>query len=137
LSTADLRKSDRTGGLSGGLFQWVDLFALLAALPVFLLAGLPMFGYLAAALAWIAQRGIQVVVGRRAAASDDPRTLVGLAAGSMILRSWIVAGAVFGVGIAAGDDDGLAAAVLAISLFTIYFAAQLMFRPLEDGKAVP
>jgi hypothetical protein len=141
LSTADLRKSDRAGGLGGGLlgalFQWVDLLALLAALPVFVLGGLPMFGYLAAALAWIVQRGIQVAIGRRAAASDDPRTLVGLAAGSMILRSWIVAGAVFGVGIAAGDDDGLAAAVLSISLFTVYFAAQLMLRPVEDGKAIP
>lgn len=140
MSTADLRKSDRVGGvggLVGGLFHWVDLVALLAALPVFALAGLPMLGYLAAALAWIAQRAIQVVVGRRAAASDDPRAMVGLAAGSMILRSWIVAGAIFGVGIGAGDEDGLAAAVLSISLFTIYFAAQLMLRPLEDGKAVP
>jgi hypothetical protein len=117
-------------------FHWLDLFALAAALPVFLLAGLPMLGFAVAALAWIAQRAIQVVIQRRASASDDPRAVVGLAAGSMILRSWIVAGAVFAVGVAGEDEDGLAAAVLAISLFTVYFAAQLMLRPLEGGRVL-
>jgi hypothetical protein len=116
--------------------HWLDLFALAAALPVFLLAGLPMLGFAAAAAAWIVQRAIQVAVQRRSSATDDPRTVVGLAAGSMILRSWIVAGAVFAVGVAGKDEDGLAAAGLAISLFTVYFAAQLMFRPLEDGRAL-
>jgi hypothetical protein len=125
LSTAALRR-----------FEWVDLAALVAALPVFLVAGLPLLGYLAAAAAWIVQRGIQVAVQRRASASDDPRTIVGLAAGSMILRSWIVAGAVFAVGIAGNNEDGLAAAVLSISLFTVYFAAQLMLRPLDGGRAL-
>ena len=125
MSTAALRR-----------FEWVDLAALVAALPVFLIAGLPLPGYFAAAAAWIVQRGIQVAVQRRASASDDPRTVVGLAAGSMILRSWIVAGAVFAVGIAGSNEDGLAAAVLAISLFTVYFAAQLMLRPLDGGRAL-
>jgi hypothetical protein len=133
LSTAGLKRSDR----SIAAFQWLDLFALAAALPLFLLASLPMLAYAGVALAWIAQRAIQVVVQRRASASDDPRAIVGLAAGSMMLRSWIVAGTVFAVGVAGEDEDGLAAAILAISLFTIYFAAQMMFRPLEDGRALP
>jgi hypothetical protein len=125
LSTAALRR-----------FEWADLAALVVALPVFLLAGLPLLGYLAGGAAWIVQRGIQVAVQRRASASDDPRTVVGLAAGSMILRSWIVAGAVFVVGVAGSNEDGLAAGVLAISLFTIYFGAQLMLRPLDGGRAL-
>jgi len=112
----------------------LDLIALAAALPLFLLAGLPIAGYLVAALAWLAQRAIQVAVQRRAAASDDPRTIVGLTAGGMIARSWLVAGAIFGVGLAAGDEDGLAAAALVIALFTIYFAIQLMTRPVEIGR---
>ena len=40
--------------------KYVDLLVLAAALAVFVLAGLPMIGYAAAAAAWLAQRGIQV-----------------------------------------------------------------------------
>jgi hypothetical protein len=115
--------------------RWLDLIALAAALPVFLLAGLPIAGYIAAALAWIAQRVIQAAIQARVAASEDPRAIVGLTAGGMIARAWLVAGAIFGVGIAAGDEDGLAAAALAIALFTIYFAVQLALRPLgPEGR---
>jgi hypothetical protein len=115
--------------------RWLDLIALAAALPLFLLADLPIAGYVAAALAWLAQRAIQVALQRRAAASKDPRAIVGLTAGGMIARSWLVAGAIFGVGLAAGDEDGLAAAALVIVLFTIYFALQLALRPLgPEGR---
>jgi hypothetical protein len=120
---------------SRAAIRWLDLIVLAAALPVFLLAGLPMLGYGVAAVAWLAQRAIQVALQRRAASSEDPRTIVALTAGGMILRAWMVAGAVFGVGVAGSNDDGLAAAVLVISLFTIYFATQLIVRPLGDGRA--
>jgi hypothetical protein len=114
--------------------RWLDLIVLAAALPVFIVADLPLAGYFAAAFAWIVQRAIQVLVQRRLAAAEDPRTIVGLTAGSMIARGWILAGTVFGVGIAAGDEDGLAAAVLVLSLFTIYFSLQLALRPLDGGR---
>lgn len=114
--------------------RWLDLIALALALPLFLAAGLPMLGYAVTAVAWLAQRAVQIAVHRRATASDDPRTIVGLTAGSMIFRAWILAGAVFAVGLAGSDKDGLAAAGLAIALFTIYFATQLMTRPLEGGR---
>jgi len=115
------------------VIRWLDLILLAGALPVFVLAELPLAGYFAAAAAWITQRAIQIAVQRRASAAEDPRTIVGLTVGSMIARGWIVAGAVFGVGLAAGDKDGLAAAVLVLSLFTVYFATQMTLRPFEDG----
>ena len=46
--------------------KYVDLLVLAAALAVFVLAGLPMIGYAAAAAAWLAQRGIQDLAARRA-----------------------------------------------------------------------
>jgi hypothetical protein len=116
-----------------GALRWLDLFALAAALPLFLIADLPLAGYFVAALAWLAQRAIQVAIQRRVAAADDPRVIVGLTAGGMIARAWLVAGAIFGVGLAAGNEDGLAAAALVIALFTIYFATQLVTRPFEIG----
>jgi len=112
------------------VLRWLDLVVLVIALPVFLAAGLPLAGYLVGGLAWLAQRLVQLAVARRAKAADDPRTIVGLTAGSMILRGWMVALSIFLVGL--GDNDaGLAAAVLVISLFTIYFAMQLALRPIE------
>jgi hypothetical protein len=116
--------------------RYLDLLVLLAALPVFLLADLPFQGYLAAGAAWIAQRLIQRVLQRRVDASDDPRTVVGIAAASMILRGWLVALAIFLVGLSE-REAGLAAAVLVISLFTIYFAVEVALRPLDSKDVRP
>jgi len=113
------------------VLRYLDLVLLAVALPVFLLAGLPMLGYAAAAAAWLVQRAIQIKTDRMARASEDPRTVAGLLAGSLLARGWLVALAVFGVGIAADRQDGLAAAVLAISLFTAYFTATMFSRPFE------
>jgi hypothetical protein len=108
--------------------QYLDLGLLVVALPVFIAAGLPFEAFLAGGGAWLLQRFVQRVLVRRAAASADPRTIVGFTAASMIVRGWIVALAIFLVGL--GDHDaGLAAAVLVIALFTVYFAMQLVTRP--------
>ncbi|MEK6229051.1 MAG: hypothetical protein AABM31_06970, partial [Actinomycetota bacterium] len=106
-----------------------------AALPLFLLAGLPMLGYTVAAAAWLVQRGINHLAQAKAKASDDPRTVVGLLAGSMIGRGWLTAGAIMAVGLAAEREDGLAAAILCITLFSIYFPMQMIVRPFDDPKA--
>ena len=112
---------------------------ILLALPVFLLAGWPMLGYAAAAVAWIVQRVINDALARRAAASDDPKTVVGLTAGSMIGRGWLVALTIFGAYLIAGSDDavGLAAAVLVVVLFTAYFTVSLILRPFENHRELP
>jgi hypothetical protein len=49
----------------------------------------------------------------------------------MIGRGWLCAGAIFAVGLAAGDDAGLAAALLVIGLFTVYFTIGMITRPME------
>jgi len=55
--------------------RYLDLVLLVLALPVFVLGGLPLLGYAAGAVAWLVQRAIQVVLSRKAAESDDPRTV--------------------------------------------------------------
>ena len=109
----------------------LDLVVLALALPIFVLAGLPLAGYAAGAGAWLVQRAIQVTLERRARASDDPRTVVGLTAGSMIGRGWLVALTIFGVGVAVDREAGLSAAVLVIVLFTVYFTVTMILRPFE------
>jgi hypothetical protein len=116
------------------VLRLLDLVVLALALPLFVLAGLPLAGYAAGAGAWLAQRGVQVLLERRARASDDPRTVVGLTAGSMIARGWLVALTIFGVGMLAEREDGLAAAVLVIVLFTIYFSMSMILRPFDVAQ---
>jgi hypothetical protein len=112
------------------LIRYLDLVLLAVALPIFVAGGLPMLGYAAGAAAWLVQRGIQIALTRKAAASDDPRTVVGIAAGSMIGRGWLVALTIFAAGLN-DEDAGLAAAVLVIVLFTAYFTVSMIMRPFD------
>jgi hypothetical protein len=115
------------------MMRFLDLALLALALPIFVAAGLPLLGYLGAACGWLIQRGIQVLIERRARASDDPRTVAGLLTASMIARGWIVAGSIFIVGLAE-REAGLAAAILSITLFTFYFTGQMIGRPFEADR---
>jgi hypothetical protein len=110
--------------------RYLDLLLVAIALPVFLAAGLPLAGWAVGGGAWVAQRVLQQYLERRAQASDDPRTVVGLLAGSMIARGWFVAIAVFLVGLS-DNEAGLAAAVLVVALFTVYFTTRMIMRPFE------
>jgi hypothetical protein len=116
--------------------RYLDLVLLALALPVFVAAGLPMLGYAAGAAAWLVQRGLQIVLERRAGASKDPRTVVGITAGSMIGRGWLVALTIFAAGLK-DEDAGLAAAVLVIVLFTAYFTVSMIMRPFQRNSELP
>lgn len=117
------------------LLTYFDLVVLVLALPVFIVGGIPMAGYATGAGIWIVQRAIQEFANRKAKASDDPRKVVGIAAGSMIGRGWLVALTILGAYFAAGSDDrvGLSAAVLVIVLFTAYFTVSMILRPFQQS----
>ena len=117
--------------------RYLDLVLAAIALPVFLIAGLPLGGWITGAGLYALQRAIGEYTTRRAAASEDARTTVGLMAGSMIGRGWLVALTIFAVGAAAGSKVGLSAAVLFIALFTVYFSMQMILRPFEKENPRP
>jgi hypothetical protein len=118
----------------------VDLMVLVAALAVFLLAGWPLLGYAVAAAAWLAQRGIQVLAGRRIAeaiTNGNRQKAMGTLAASTLGRVWLMVTAALLVGIA-DRESGLAAALLLVVLFTVSFAAQGIAYLLEpEGQAQP
>ena len=116
------------------VMRYLDLVVLALALVVFVAADLPLLGWAGAGGAWLVQRGVQHLIERRARASDDPRTVAGLMTGSMLARGWLVAGTIFVVGLSE-REAGLAAAILTIILFTVYFTGQLIARPFEEGRA--
>jgi hypothetical protein len=110
--------------------RYFDIVLLILALPVFLIGGLPMLGYVAGGGIWLVQRAIQIYANKKAVEADDPRTTVGIAAGSMIGRGWLVALTIFAAGLK-DEDAGLAAAVLVIVLFTAYFTVSMIMRPFD------
>jgi hypothetical protein len=114
--------------------KYVDLFALAAALVVFVLADLPIAGFAVGAVAWLAQRGIQVLAMRRAdeaLANGNRQKAMGTVAATTLGRVWLMATAVLVVGLAAEREAGLTAAVLVLCLFTISMAAQGIAHLLE------
>jgi hypothetical protein len=116
----------------------VDLLVLVAALAVFAIGGLPLLGYAVAAAAWLAQRGIQVLAGRRAGAElarGNRQRAMGILAATTLGRVWLMVTAALLVGRPA-PPPGLAAALLLLALFTVSFAAQgiaHLFEPEGEG----
>lgn len=111
------------------VLRYADLGLLAVALPVFLLADLPLLGYAVAAVAWLIQRAIQAwAAGRvvRDLAAGERRSAIGVTATATLGRVWLVTAAVLTVGLIAGREEGLAAAVLSAALFTVYFAGEAL-----------
>jgi hypothetical protein len=107
----------------------LDLALLALALPVFVLAELPLLGWVTGAVVWLLWRGIGEWSDRSAASTTDPKRMAGIAAGSMIGRGWLLGLILLGAGLAAGRDVGLSGAVLALVLFTVYFTLKMLLRP--------
>jgi putative exporter of polyketide antibiotics len=119
--------------------RYGDLVLLALALPAFLIAGWPLLGYVVAAGAWLAQRGIQLIASRRvkrSMAGGDRRAALGIMGASTLGRVWLIAIAVLVVGLVE-REAGLAAALLSAALFTLYFGSQVLDRllhPEEDQR---
>jgi hypothetical protein len=111
----------------------LDIAFLLLALPIFIAASLPMLGWAGGTAIYVAQRLVRDLVARRAAGSKDPKTVVGLLAGSMIGRGWLAAAAILGVGLIQ-NKAGLAAAILFLAAFTIALSVGMALRPLERDR---
>jgi hypothetical protein len=115
-------------GRPGTLVRNADLALLALALPVFLLTGLPIAGYAAAAAGWLAQRALQHATQTRLARAEERTTALRLVGGSIVLRLWVVTLAVLLVGLLVDDEAGLAAAVLAAALVTAALAGEAAAR---------
>ena len=119
--------------------RYLDLVLLAAALPVFIAADLPMAGYVVVAGIWVVQYAIEIGANRAiagAAERSDRRAAMGWMGASGLARAWVVALAVLLVGLIAGKHAGLAAAVLALILFTVHLGSRVVLRLLEPAEGV-
>ncbi len=113
------------------IVRFLDVALVVMSAPFVVLLGGPVLGYVAGALAWIANRALGVGVERYARARNDVRTAVGLNIGALLGRAWLVGLTILAVGLAGDREDGLMAALLLLVAFTVYFATSLILRPLE------
>lgn len=120
------------------LFRNIDLILLGLALPVFVVADLPLLGWVTAALLWLAWRAIGIWTDRKALAigASDPAKLAGLATGSLIGRGWLLGATLLAVGLATDNRTGLSAALLATLLFTSSFVVRLTSRPTHQASPI-
>jgi hypothetical protein len=116
------------------LLRCLDLLVLALALPVFVIADLPLVGYAGAAAAWLLQRGVNAFAARRAAESGDRRAAMGVMAGAMVGRLWLVGLTVLCVGLIE-REAGLSAALLSAVLFTVSFSTLLIVKPFEEMRS--
>jgi hypothetical protein len=107
--------------------KYVDPLLLALGLVVFLLADLPMLGYVVGAAIWIAQRAVQVLATKRAQAdllAGNRQKAMGIVAASTLGRVWLMVTVVLVLGLTAEKQDGLAAAVMILAFFTVSLLAQ-------------
>ena len=128
MSTLALDPASGGGSRSASLARNADLALLAIALPVFLLADLPLAGYAAAGAGWLLQRAVQHLTEARLARAEGRTTALRLVGGSIVLRLWVVTLAVLLVGLLVDDEAGLAAAVLAAALVTASLAGEAAAR---------
>jgi hypothetical protein len=120
--------------------RYLDLVLLAVALPVFLAADLSMTAYAVVAGVWLLLYGIEIGANRAIAGAverRDRRAAMGWLGATGLARAWVVALAVLVVGLAAGKHAGLAAAVLALILFTVHLGTRVLLRvlsPVDEGE---
>jgi hypothetical protein len=138
LSTLALEGSSEGDGRerAPAAVRYLDLIVLAIALPVFLIFGFPILGYVVCAAAWLLGRGLHLAAERRAKAAlakGNRKGALGTMGAATLGRVWLVALAILLVGLA-DRKAGLSGALLAVVVVTTYFAAQGIAYVLEPEE---
>jgi hypothetical protein len=112
--------------------RYLDLAVLTAALPVFLVAGLPLFAWAGTTAAWLFQRAVKGLLVRRAESATNLRASVGLVSVSLMGRIWFLMLAVLAIGLI-DRDSGLPAAILTAVTFQAWLTGFMLERGLRPG----
>ena len=111
----------------------LDLLVLAIALPVFIVADLPLVGWAATTGAWLATRVIQYYAERRAIAAGTRRAAMGARGATLVARLYVVGLTVFGAGLIE-RKAGACAGILAVVVFTVYFLSLVIVNALEEAE---
>jgi len=117
--------------------RYIDLVLLWLTVPLALALGAPGLGVALAAIVWTVQRIVALQVDRVARARDSAREAIGLNMATMMARMWLLVGTIVVAGVAATNEDGVAAALVLLGAFTISFVATLVLRALDKAGERP
>jgi len=113
------------------IVRYLDVLLVVLAAPFVLLMGAPVLGYVVAGATWVITRIAFALIESRVRRSGNARAQVGVGFALLMGRAWLMGIAILVVGLAGDREDGLMAALLALVAFSIYFATQLIIRPME------
>ncbi len=119
--------------LSIRLLGYLDISFLVFALPIFIGAGLPLLGWAGGSAVYIVQRVLAELLNRSASKTEDLPNFLGVMVGGVIGRGFLVAIAIFGVGMIDGDA-GASAGILFLAAFTIHLMMTLILSPYTGRK---
>jgi len=125
------------GGRAATIVRYLDLPVLAIALLVFSTADLPMLGFGVLAGVWLAGLAVELYGARRSRrelSEGNRRGAMGWVGATTLGRVYMVATAVLVVGLLGDREDGLAAAVLAVVLFTVHFAGRFAANWMEGPE---
>jgi hypothetical protein len=112
----------------------IDLVLLALAIPVWVALELPVLGWTATTVAWLAARWVQAIAERKALAKGNRQAALGARAASLLGRLYLVTIAVFVAGLI-DREAGLSAGVLAASVFTVYFISLFLRTAFEEDAS--
>jgi hypothetical protein len=115
--------------------RFLDIGLVVVTAPAAILLGAPALGIVVGAVVWVVQRVAALLLEARARQVENVRAAVGLNLFGAFGRAWLVGLAILLVGQLGSRDDGLAAAILVLVAFTIYFATTIAMRAMTGSSA--
>lgn len=117
-----------------GWLRFADVAIVVMVAPFAIAFGAPALGVAVGCAGWALARAFGEWTDRRLAGETDPRRALGIGFASSLGRVWVLALSILAVGKAADRSDGLAAALVVLAAFTIYFAMSLLLRPARGAS---
>ena len=115
-------------------FRNFELAVMVVVLPVFLVAGWPVLGWVVGALVWLTWRGIGLFLdGRAAAAQGDIQRLALVQGLSSVGRGWVLLAGILSAGLLISREVAFSAALLCTVLFTV--SLSLRFATFSVARA--
>lgn len=128
---------DGTENRGLNLIANLDLILLALALPAFLIAGLPLSGYLVAAGLWAVVRLSEVVAERKAKEkllAGDRKTAMGTVAATSLGRAWFMALGILIAGLIS-RDAGFFGAIVLVVVFTAHLGSKGLIHLLTPEQS--
>ena len=111
------------------LLRNIDVVVVAVLAGPLIALGVPTFGLVVGAVAWIAQRIIQANDKRLVARLSEPRQQLAAGLFEAFGRIWLLAGAIVLAGVAGSRADGLTAALTIFGAYSLAFIVRVFSGP--------